>query len=61
VSFWHPPALHDNDVAEVVRAVCGDLVEDVQVVDSFVHPKTERHSRCFRICYRSLFPLRPTS
>lgn len=54
VSFWHPPALHDNDVAEVVRAVCGDLVEDVQVVDSFVHPKTERHSRCFRICYRAM-------
>ena len=54
VSFWHEPSLTDNDVAEVVRTVCGDLVEDVQVVDSFVHPKTQRHSRCYRVCYRAM-------
>ena len=44
VSFWHPPSLHDNDVSEVVRAVCGDLVEDVQVTCR-THP-CARHLAC---------------
>jgi phenylalanyl-tRNA synthetase alpha chain len=54
VSFWHPAEFHENDFAELVRTVCGDLAEDVQKVDSFVHPKTQRHSSCFRICYRAM-------
>lgn len=38
----------------MVRSVCGDLVEDVQMVDEFVHPKTQRRSQCYRILYRSM-------
>jgi phenylalanyl-tRNA synthetase alpha chain len=45
---------HDNDLYSVVRDVAGDLVESVALVDSFVHPKTKRPSRCYRITYRHL-------
>ncbi|KAJ4321047.1 phenylalanyl-tRNA synthetase alpha subunit, mitochondrial [Neodidymelliopsis sp. IMI 364377] len=51
-----PAALsfHENDVMEIAREVCGDLVEDVRLVDEFEHPKTGRKSLCYRINYRSL-------
>lgn len=45
---------HENDVMEIAREVCGDLVEDVRLTDEFVHPKTGRKSLCYRINYRSL-------
>lgn len=49
-----PAAFHENDIMEVVRDVAGSLVEDVQLVDEFVHPTTGRKSLCYRINYRSL-------
>ena len=45
---------HENDIKEIAREVCGDLVEDVRLVDEFQHPKTGRKSMCYRINYRSL-------
>lgn len=48
------PQMHENDVMEIVRDVAGDKVEDVRLVDEFVHPKTGRKSLCWRINYRSL-------
>jgi len=45
---------HENDVMEIAREVCGDLVEDVRLTDEFLHPKTGRKSLCYRINYRSL-------
>lgn len=45
---------HENDIMEIVRDVAGDLVEDVQLVDEFSHPKTGRKSLCYRVNYRSL-------
>jgi phenylalanyl-tRNA synthetase alpha chain len=39
---------------ELARDVAGDLVEDLRLVDEFVHPKTGRKSLCYRINYRSL-------
>lgn len=47
-------AFHENDIMEIVRTTAGDLVEDVTLVDQFVHPKTGRKSLCYRINYRSL-------
>ncbi|KAH7075569.1 phenylalanyl-tRNA synthetase mitochondrial precursor [Paraphoma chrysanthemicola] len=47
-------SFHENDVMEIAREVCGDLVEDVRLTDEFVHPKTGRKSLCYRINYRSL-------
>lgn len=62
VSFWLPtktsssnvPALHENDVFEVIRDIAGDLTEDVVLIDDFVHPRTQKQSKCFRINYRSM-------
>lgn len=58
VSFWLPGGegekVHGNDVMEVIRGVAGDVVEDVVLTDEFVHPKTGRSSRCYRVNYRSL-------
>ncbi|KAJ7905498.1 hypothetical protein B0H14DRAFT_3078946 [Mycena olivaceomarginata] len=56
VSFWTAQGLdlHENDFCDVVRDVAGDLVEDVKKIDSFVHPKTNRTSLCYRINYRSM-------
>ncbi|RKP27275.1 phenylalanyl-tRNA synthetase [Syncephalis pseudoplumigaleata] len=58
ISFWLPPAttapFHPNDLFELVRDMAGDLVEDVKLVDQFVHPKTGRESHCYRIMYRSM-------
>jgi phenylalanyl-tRNA synthetase alpha chain len=45
---------HENDLMELVRDLCGDLVEDVRLKDEFTHPKTGRKSKCYRINYRSL-------
>ncbi|CAK7271144.1 phenylalanyl-tRNA synthetase alpha subunit, mitochondrial [Sporothrix epigloea] len=60
VSFWLDGGdgvagtVHNNDVMEVIRSVAGDTVEDVQLTDTFTHPKTGRQSLCYRINYRSL-------
>jgi len=54
-SFWVPSTgLHENDFCDLVRDVAGDLVEDVKLIDSFMHPKTNRSSQCYRINYRSM-------
>ena len=45
---------HENDVMEIVREVGSDLVEDVRLVDDFIHPVSGRRSLCYRINYRSL-------
>lgn len=49
-----PVQFHENDMMEVVRTIGGDSVEDVRLVDEFVHPKTGRKSLCYRVVYRSL-------
>ncbi|KAF9069610.1 hypothetical protein BDP27DRAFT_680133 [Rhodocollybia butyracea] len=56
ISYWHPEGstLHDNDFCDLVRDVVGDIVEDVKLFDSFVHPKTNRSSSTYRINYRSM-------
>ena len=45
---------HEHDVMEIVREIGGDIVENVRMVDEFVHPHTGRKSLCYRINYRSL-------
>ncbi|KAK3675174.1 phenylalanyl-tRNA synthetase alpha subunit, mitochondrial [Recurvomyces mirabilis] len=48
------PVFHENDLMEIVRNIAGDGVEDVRLIDDFVHPKKKRRSLCYRIEYRSL-------
>ena len=55
ISFWlSDDQFSENDFFQLVRGVSGDLVENVEVIDSFVHPKTGKKSLCFRINYRSM-------
>jgi phenylalanyl-tRNA synthetase alpha chain len=54
ITFWVPDHFHENAFFELVGQVAGDLVECVEVVDKFTHPKTNRTSLCFRITYRSM-------
>ncbi|KAK5110218.1 hypothetical protein LTR62_006214 [Meristemomyces frigidus] len=48
------PIFHENDLMEIVRNIAGDGVEDVRLIDDFVHKKKGRRSLCYRIEYRSL-------
>ncbi|CAH6720667.1 phenylalanine--tRNA ligase, mitochondrial [[Candida] jaroonii] len=56
VSFWLPSEsnLHINDVMEIVRTHGNDLVENVELIDEFTHPKTGRFSQCYRVNYQSM-------
>jgi len=54
ISFWIPENFHVNDFNEGVRNLAGDWVERVELIDDFVHPKTQKQSHCYRICYRSM-------
>lgn len=64
MSFWLPEEAaakakditpwHENDYCEIVRDVAGDLVENVKLIDDFIHPKTGRRSLCYRLNYRSM-------
>jgi phenylalanyl-tRNA synthetase alpha chain len=46
--------LFTSSFYELVREVCGDIVEEVKLIDVFEHPKTQRTSHCYRINYRSM-------
>lgn len=54
ISFWIPTGYSTNDFYDVARSVGGDLVERVELVDSFTHPKTQRISHCYRVTYRHM-------
>jgi len=53
IAFWTDDTFAHNNFCEIVRETGGDLVENVSLVDEFVHPKTGRASKCYRIIYRS--------
>jgi len=38
---------------DIVREIAGELVENVEKIDSFENPKNKKKSVCFRINYRS--------
>ncbi|TIA91981.1 hypothetical protein E3P99_00798 [Wallemia hederae] len=54
VSFWVHTPFHENDLYEIVRECSQDLVESVECIDNFTHPKTNKNSLCYRINYRSM-------
>lgn len=54
ISFWIPEKFEKNDFYELVRNCGGDLVEQVKLIDEFVHPKSGRRSVCFKIIYRHM-------
>ena len=54
MSFWVPEGYHENDFYDLARNVGGDLVEQVELIDDFVHPKHQQRSHCYRVTYRHL-------
>ncbi|KAK7204600.1 phenylalanyl-tRNA synthetase alpha subunit [Myxozyma melibiosi] len=59
IAFWlkdgsAPEDFHDNDFMDIVRDHAADLVEDVKLIDKFTHPKSGRHSLCYRVVYQSM-------
>jgi len=54
ISFWTNDKFHANDLNELVRNIAGDLVEELELIDDFIHPKTNKTSHCYRISYRSM-------
>lgn len=38
----------------MVRNLSNDMAEAVECIDTFEHPKTKRHSKCYRINYRHM-------
>ncbi|GMH95447.1 hypothetical protein TrST_g9567 [Triparma strigata] len=56
ISFWTGSQnFHANDFSEIVRnCISEDIIESVELIDEFVHPKTKEVSNCFRFTYRSM-------
>ncbi|EMR08933.1 phenylalanine-tRNA ligase [Pneumocystis murina B123] len=44
----------ENDFMEIVRNVGGILIEEVKLIDQYIHLETKRKSLCYRINYRSM-------
>ncbi|KAI1730067.1 tRNA synthetases class II core domain (F) domain-containing protein [Ditylenchus destructor] len=58
LSFWLPENMDSNEMRsntmDVIRTLGGELVEQVELVDEFFHPKKNRRSHCYRVVYRSM-------
>jgi len=54
ISMWLPEGFSDNDLCEIIRDEGGDQVEKVTLQDEFVHPKTKRASKMFRVTWRDM-------
>lgn len=56
ISFWinDLPNYSSNDFFDLARSVGGELIEQVDIVDEFKHPKTGKVSNTYRIIYRHM-------
>lgn len=54
ITFWIPQGYNDNDLYELIRELAGNIVESIELLDTFTHPKTCKISKCYRISYRHM-------
>ncbi|CAF1243211.1 unnamed protein product [Rotaria sordida] len=55
LSMWMGKTKIDpSDFYDLVRAIGGDLIEQVILIDEFYNPKNQRYSQTYRIIYRSM-------
>lgn len=52
IAMWAKPGYDAKELMDVIRRIAGDLVENVQEIDTF--EKNGRKSFCYRIMYRSM-------
>ena len=54
MSFWLTDKYTENDFYDLVRSVGGEIVEQVNLIDNFYHPKHQKRSHCYEIVYRHM-------
>ena len=54
ISLWVDGAFECNDFHEIVREEGEEWIENVELLDEYKHPETDRKSLCFRITYRCM-------
>jgi phenylalanyl-tRNA synthetase alpha chain len=54
VSFYIDDKFNENDIFEIIRSVTGDMVENVQCVDTFTNKANNKVSKCYRILFRHM-------
>ena len=54
ITFWTNEKYDENGFMELVRDNSQDMVESVECIDTFEHPKTKKISKCYRINYRNM-------
>lgn len=54
IAFWISDDYDENTFYELIRDNSGDMVESVECIDTFTHPKTQKTSKCYRINYRHM-------
>lgn len=52
ISFWYGDDFNELDFLDLIREEASDLVEEVELVDDFTHPKTGKTSKTYKITYR---------
>uniref|UniRef100_A0A0R3RW50 phenylalanine--tRNA ligase n=1 Tax=Elaeophora elaphi TaxID=1147741 RepID=A0A0R3RW50_9BILA len=57
LSFWLPEGVSPKQMAaetcDLIRSIDDQLIEQVKVTDTFVHPETKKTSQTYRLVYRS--------
>lgn len=55
IAFWLDPKLASlkTELCQIVRDIAGLVIEDVSLLDEFIHPKTGLKSQCYRMTFRS--------
>jgi phenylalanyl-tRNA synthetase alpha chain len=54
ISFYLNENFNENDLCEIIRNITGDLVENVECVDTFVNKSNGKTSKCYRILFRHM-------
>ncbi|XP_011866566.1 PREDICTED: probable phenylalanine--tRNA ligase, mitochondrial [Vollenhovia emeryi] len=56
MSFWLPEdgSYSSHDFYDIVREIGGDTIEQISLIDEFVHPKMKKTSHCYSVVYRHM-------
>ncbi|XP_054926000.1 ferredoxin-fold anticodon-binding domain-containing protein 1 homolog isoform X3 [Dermacentor andersoni] len=55
ISFWLGEGFNEENLLVLIYDTAGDLLRSMELVDDYVDAKTGRRSRCYRLCYQSLW------